>query len=232
MATGRTPAEKRAFAVMLENSFKKYSEFEGPVFGVTMSNNIIPDGATDDIEELDVDYIPAPQRLNKAPFDGVNVPVNIYRSWLIEPPTFLPKLMEKLRSQNVAFVTKAFQADDANGTVSQGVRALNEKIVFNCMGLGAKHLVHDDNLYPIRGRLIHMKPNPELNYMLLLAQGYMFCRRDVIVLGGTFDQKQSDLSFDQKQYDQIMHVNRSFFVLPGNGIARRGIPYMPIVYRT
>ena len=42
-------------------------------------------------------------------------------------------------------------------------------------------------LSPVRGQLEILLPQPEIDYCYLGGAGYMFPRRDGIVLGGTFD---------------------------------------------
>ena len=44
------------------------------------------------------------------------------------------------------------------------VAQLQEKLVFNCTGMGAKEIFGDDELTPVRGQLTFLKPQPEVGY--------------------------------------------------------------------
>ena len=66
-------------------------------------------------------------------------------------------------------------------------RNLPADVIFNCTGLGARDLFGDEELEPVRGQLVVLQPQPEIDYCYL-GPGYMFPRRDGVILGGTFDE--------------------------------------------
>ena len=84
---------------------------------------------------------------------------------------------------------------------------LAEPIIFNCTGLGARALFNDQKLGPVRGQLEVLLPQPEIDYCYL-SRGYMFPRRDGIILGGTFDHDDWSLA---PRADQA----QSIFAFPG-----------------
>ena len=100
---------------------------------------------------------------------------------LIEPSIYLDRLIRdflvsggKIRIQNFA------GASELNG--------LTQSLIFNCTGLGAKALFHDDELTAIKGQLIFLLPQPEINYCTVGPDDlYMFPRHDGIVLGGSHE---------------------------------------------
>jgi glycine/D-amino acid oxidase-like deaminating enzyme len=65
------------------------------------------------------------------------------------------------------------------------IATLPEPVVVNCTGLGSRALFSDAELIPIKGQLTFLLPQPEVNYIVLADELYMFPRRDGIVLGGT-----------------------------------------------
>ena len=66
---------------------------------------------------------------------------------------------------------------------------LREELIFNCTGLGARTLFGDPELIPIRGQLVFLLPQPEVDYCTIGPGSiYMFPRRDGILLGGSFDR--------------------------------------------
>ena len=78
------------------------------------------------------------------------------------------------------------------------VLALSENVVVNCTGLGAKALFGDDELMPLKGLLVLLPPQDEVNYStnggvnIPASQRGLFIhmmpRRDGIVLGGTSER--------------------------------------------
>jgi len=78
------------------------------------------------------------------------------------------------------------------------VAALPENVVVNCTGLGAKLLFGDEELVPLKGLLVILAPQDEVNYSTNggvnippTQRGlfiHMMPRRDGIVLGGTSER--------------------------------------------
>jgi hypothetical protein len=64
---------------------------------------------------------------------------------------------------------------------------LEERLILNCTGLGAKALFGDEELVPVRGQLTVLLPQPEVGYMV----GGMLPRSDGIVLNGGMQQRGS-----------------------------------------
>jgi glycine/D-amino acid oxidase-like deaminating enzyme len=80
---------------------------------------------------------------------------------------------------------------------------LPEPVIFNCTGLGARALFGDEKLGPVRGQLEVLLPQPEIDYCYL-GSGYMFPRRDGVILGGTFDHDDWFLEPRPEQTTQIL----------------------------
>ena len=106
--------------------------------------------------------------------------VRRFASMLIEPNTYLPAMLEdfyiaggRVRVRRLANV--------------RDVAHLPHDTIVNCTGLGSHDLFGDDDLYPIRGQLTVLEPQPEVNYIVVApGPSYMFPRADGIVIGGTF----------------------------------------------
>jgi D-amino-acid oxidase len=99
---------------------------------------------------------------------------------LIEPAIYLPAVLADFRTAGGRVFVQDFRDLAA-------VLELKEQVIVNCTGLGAKALFNDDELIPVKGQLAFLTPQPEINYMYT-AEGYMFPRRDGILLGGTHEQ--------------------------------------------
>ena len=83
------------------------------------------------------------------------------------------------------------------------IARLREPVIFNCTGLGSRVLFDDEQLTPVRGQLEVLLPQPEIDYCYL-SDGYMFPRRDGIILGGTWDHDNWSLTPDPEQANQIL----------------------------
>ena len=59
---------------------------------------------------------------------------------------------------------------------------LDEKVVINCPGYGARALWNDDSIVPVRGQIGWLIPQPEINYGLYYRRISMVPRRDGIVV--------------------------------------------------
>ena len=105
---------------------------------------------------------------------------------LIEPQTYLNTLLRDFYVTGGRVVVKEFRSREE-------IMRLPEPVVFNCTGLGARALFNDQKLGPVRGQLEILLPQPEIDYCYL-STGYMFPRRDGIILGGTFDHDDWSLA--------------------------------------
>ncbi|WP_160574004.1 FAD-dependent oxidoreductase [Actinomadura physcomitrii] len=124
--------------------------------------------------------IPPRQDLPRMPFHGHHNRGFLYQTLLVEPPTFLARLVDDLNRRGVRFVQHKFaNRADVFSTVTQ-------KVIVNCTGYGAKKLWNDAAMHPIRGDLAMLRPQPDLQY-LYSQNGYMFPRTDHVVIGGNFD---------------------------------------------
>ena len=107
--------------------------------------------------------------------------VRQFSTMLIEPQTYLNSLLRDFYLAGGKVVVKEFQSKEE-------IAQLPEALVFNCTGLGARQLFGDETLRPVRGQLEILLPQPEIDYCYIGHPGYMFPRRDGIILGGTFER--------------------------------------------
>jgi D-amino-acid oxidase len=105
--------------------------------------------------------------------------VKQFTTMLIEPSIYLAALLRDFYIAGGRVVVKEFRSREE-------IMRLPEPVVFNCTGLGARALFDDQKLGPVRGQLEVLLPQAEVDYCYL-SRGYMFPRRDGIILGGTFD---------------------------------------------
>ncbi len=70
----------------------------------------------------------------------------------------MDRLVQEVRASGGRIVTQEFQ-DAAS------VLTLEEDVVFNCTGIGARALFGDKELIPIKGQWTILKPQPEVDYI-------------------------------------------------------------------
>jgi glycine/D-amino acid oxidase-like deaminating enzyme len=136
-----------------------------------------------------------------------NFPAPFVRRWdtmMIETPLYLRRMEADVRQAGAEIVVRAF-ADVAE------VRALPERTIFNCTGLGAGQLFGDTEIMPVRGQLVILLPQPEVDYNVNGSRGYMFGRRDGVVLGGTFERGEWSLEPDPATIARILDGHKRLF---------------------
>ena len=125
--------------------------------------------------------------------------VKQYSTMLIEPPVYLNALLRDFYLAGGKLVVKEFRSREE-------IKRLPEQVIFNCTGLGARALFGDQQLEPVRGQLEVLLPQPEIDYCYI-GSGYMFPRRDGIILGGTFDHGDWSLAPNPEQAAGILETH-------------------------
>lgn len=105
---------------------------------------------------------------------------------LIESHIFLPWLMNYLKSRGVHFVER--EVSDFSELSDQ------YHMLINCAGLGARELCGDESIYPVRGQVAVIAAQQDMPIILDNEQPfYIVPRQDVTIIGGTFEEKVSEL---------------------------------------
>jgi glycine/D-amino acid oxidase-like deaminating enzyme len=127
-----------------------------------------------------------------------------FLTMLIEPNRYLRALLRDYELRGGRVIVREFgsRAD---------LLALDEPLVMNCAGLGAKALTGDTQLEPIRGQLSVLAPQPQIDYLTLHGGHYMFPRTDGIVLGGTFQHGNADLEPSAADEREVVANHADFF---------------------
>lgn len=132
-------------------------------------------------------------------------------SMRIEPSIYLDRLVSDVREAGAPIVIRRFDSRRALAT-------LPEQLVFNCTGLGAKALVGDDELTPLKGQLTLLVPQPEVDYSTFgsatpAAGGFvhMSPRSDGIALGGTSVEGDWSLEPDLEARRRIVEAHIDLF---------------------
>jgi glycine/D-amino acid oxidase-like deaminating enzyme len=206
-----TPEFRRQFATASRTAWRKYQSLAGNDYGVrwlplySLSDAHPhtappPESAFSDVEDL---YPEA--RTLAAAENPFGLPY-AHRRWtmLIEPAIYLNALIRDFHLAGGRIVIQEF------GT-ARDVASLRENLIFNCTGLGARELFGDTELTPIRGQLVFLLPQPEVDYCMIGPGIYMFPRHDGILLGGSWGRGESDLEPDPAITERILHDNGALF---------------------
>jgi len=90
------------------------------------------------------------------------------------------------------------------------VISLEENIIVNCTGLGARDIWQDKLVNPVKGQLVLLPPQPNLQY-LYSGHGYLFPRQDGVVVGGSEETQFSDDKPDIQMCKVILTKVRGVF---------------------
>jgi D-amino-acid oxidase len=207
-----TPEFRRQFAEASRIAFRRYQSFAGDAYGVrwlplySLSRERAhvtppPESPNSELASLypDAGALTAAQH----PFD---VPYAHRRhTMLIEPAIYLSALIRDFYAAGGKILIREFVA-------ARDLMALREDLIFNCTGLGARALFGDQELIPIRGQLVFLLPQPEVDYCTIGPDNiYMFPRRDGIALGGTFERDVWNTQPDSATTDRIIRENAALF---------------------
>jgi D-amino-acid oxidase len=172
---------------------RTFEVFEGlsevPESGVLMREGVeiwhkkVPDpwwaGAVPNVRRCGEDELPAGYR------DG-----HAFAAPVVEMPIYLAYLMDRFTA--------------AGGSVEQrtlsSLEEVDARVVVNCVGLGARDLVDDTSMEPIRGQIVRVR-NPGLDRFVLDEENpegvtYIVPRSNDCILGGTAEEGEWDLEPD------------------------------------
>lgn len=126
---------------------------------------------------------------------------------MVEPAIFLRRLINDFLQSGGKFVIRNFNRKEE-------ILALSEKIFFNCTGLGAATLFDDKEITPAKGQLVHMPPDPDVDYLTIgggESNLYMFSRTDTVLLGGTFKLGDYSQNPEPEETERIVSEHQKIF---------------------
>jgi D-amino-acid oxidase len=178
---------EKAFFTILRDARKEHERRSTP-YGVSKRWNYTP-VKLKYLDDLPVDIVPAATPLSHLPFARLTKPGWKYDILLIQPPILMPKLFNDLSNGGARFVIGKLKPGD--------LAQLPQPIIVNCTGLGARELVPDPKMRALQGQIVHLRAQPNLNY-LFSGDGYVFPRDDCVVVGGTEEWIDNDTVNDAK----------------------------------
>lgn len=133
--------------------------------------------------------------------------------WLrIEPGIYLERLVRDVILFGGRIVIREFAR-------REDLMTLNESLIVNCTGLGARELFNDDELIPLKGQLTLLVPQREVSYGTFggipgRARGgfyHMIPRSDGLALGGTSQRGEWSLEPDEEARRRIVDTHLELF---------------------
>ena len=154
------------------------------------------------------------EEAKKEAFD-CHTPLLAFSTFIVPCPVYLPWLLKRFKGLG-------------GTTQERKITNLSElagsyDIVINCTGLGARELANDEQVYPVRGHIISVSA-PWIKQWVVRKirddnipdvkgkSAYVFPRINEVLLGGSFDVNNEDLTVDQDEVDKILE--RCIKVMP------------------
>jgi D-amino-acid oxidase len=199
----RTPPFTEALAFASRFSYRHFETLVGEHYGVRWLSLYLLD---DPREELQWVWELTPElcrtdRLDRGEHPFPRSEVWHVRSLLIEPDVYLGAVLQDFRDGGGELVLRELR-DRAD------VMELEEGIVVNCTGLGARTLFGDDEMIPVRGQLAFLEPQPEIDYAYIAGDLYMMPRKDGVLLGGTYEVGKDSIEPDAATTARILEGHR------------------------
>ncbi len=198
-------------------SYDYFQNYLGDAYGVEFIDDYILSNSPIKLSQTDYDLSYSfrnQQELsrNEQPFDKRYCLVQT--TLKVDTMMFLPALMRDFRKAGGDIVVREFS------DLSE-LEQLNEPLIMNCTGLGSHELFGDMELIPVKGQLVALLPQQEVNYISkVLDEGlYMIPRSDGIILGGTWEYNDWSLTPDPAQTRRILNGNEKLFEFRSENIA-------------
>jgi glycine/D-amino acid oxidase-like deaminating enzyme len=188
---------------ILRDSLQRYRAEVALDIGVSEVPNFVEAGYGASVAKMAGEFLPAATSWEPFPIQGMLTSGTQVDTILIEPPRYLRELWHRLRSAGV-------EEQQAELSSSADFAKLDVDLVVNATGLGARELCQDAMLTPIRGQLVHLRAQP-LGYLMSHRGGYMFSRKDVLVLGGSVERGVELAEPTEATCARILRRHRDFF---------------------
>ena len=195
---------KVQFERILKSAFDTHKA-RGTAYGVSPRLNYATHRLPS-FDDVPTTIVPAPTALAHLPFEKLNSSGFVYSTLLVEPPILLRRLISDLDQHQVQRFVKVFAT--MNDVLSDPL--ITQRIIVNCTGLGARQICNDLKVHPVKGQLVMLPAQPNLDY-LFCSPGYLFPRQDAVVVGGTEETSFNDDKPDIKTCKMVLaHVRRAF----------------------
>jgi glycine/D-amino acid oxidase-like deaminating enzyme len=188
-------------------SYRAFQELVGDRYGVRWVSNYLLDDrpfADDDLFSRYVHMYPQFRGLDRDEHPFPAAYARHFDTMFIEPPVYLPAIMRDFRIHGGEISIREFRD---KGELAR----LDEPVIMNCTGLGSRALFGDDDLVPVKGQLLVLLPQADINYLMIYRGLYMFPRADGVLLGGTFERNEWSMAPNAAESSRILSGHEQFF---------------------
>jgi glycine/D-amino acid oxidase-like deaminating enzyme len=215
----RTPEWDAQFRRAVEIAYRQLQLLAGPRYGISWivnysptderlepgrgSNVLLPDSVRTSLVLLEPGQHPFPTRY------AIERP-----EMRIEPSIYLDALVSDVVASGGRIRIRKFDTP-------RDVAALEEPVIVNCTGLGAKALFGDPELMPLKGQLIVMIPQADVTFSTNGALPsastrpgafiHMMPRRDGIILGGTSERDVWTMEINEEERKRVVEAHIALF---------------------
>ena len=209
-----TPAFQWQMEAALPYAYRRFQLMTGPEYGVRWMTQYeiykapAPTGPKPWFTTLmETSFLPEVEELDPGEHPFGDTWVRRYTGMVIETERLLRQLLRDFHVAGGKVVIRKFSSVPE-------ISSLPEQLIFNATGLGSRTLFGDTSLRPMRGQLAVLLPQPEVDYSLSHEDGlYMFSRTDGVVLGGTNELDDWNLSPDPATTERLLTENQGVFDL-------------------
>jgi D-amino-acid oxidase len=212
----RTPEWDAQFRRAVEIAYRQLQLLAGPKYGISWINNYAPTD-TEPMGGGSNALLPDSVRTGQVVLGPGEHPFPFKYAierpdMRIEPSIYLDALVADVTANGGRIVIRKFDA-------TRDLMALEEGVIVNCTGLGAKALVNDPELMPLKGQLIVLIPQDDVTYS---TNGgvrdsppgvfvHMMPRRDGIVLGGTSERDIWSTEINDAERKRVVDGHKTLF---------------------
>jgi D-amino-acid oxidase len=214
----RTPAWDAQFTQAVRIAYQRLQLLAGPKYGITWikqyapTNNEQAGRGTNQLLPADLQGERIILQPGEHPFPTTYA---IERDEMrIEPSIYLDALMTDFLLWGGKVVIRKFDTP-------RDIAALSENVIVNCTGLGAKAIFNDPELMPLKGQLVVLIPQAEINYgttggartPTTPSAGFvhMMPRSDGIVLGGTSIADNWSMEVEESDRKRVIDAHIELF---------------------
>lgn len=165
---------------------------------------------------INLNLIPKPEEVIIDFSNGKKYRAIEYKIVYINPSELMSELNRNIQALNIKITKREVE----------NFEELEEDIIFNCSGLGAKNLAQDKRIVPVQGHLISLKDQKNisnLQYLInfkvtvtnpngtLRDELIYFAPKNSGILGVTFIRGQDSPDANQHEFDRLLQRCREFF---------------------
>lgn len=164
-------------------------------------------------QEITLSPLPDFVQMKRLPFQGVEQSGTLRWTIRFDMPAYLKALRDVvvMRSPFKAFLSGMVLGVSQHLETPDLCPLIREPHWFNCTG-GLDPLFPDPSAFPIRGLLLLLE-SQTLPYAFYHMDGYGIPRADCLVLGGTYEERESNPNPPEELFRDILDRNRAFFGL-------------------